>query len=176
MDVKTAFLNGELREEFYVSQPEGFIDPYNPNHVYRLKNAIKQIFRYLKGTSNMDLWYSKDIGIALTAYADADHAGCQDTERSTSGSAQFLSDRLVMDLHSTKFLCTMIIEMLLLFAIITSITQDLSTSMSDITLSKSKWKMVWLSSTSSKQKIIWQTSSQKHWHEKDLNFYSPSLE
>ncbi|GJX29584.1 hypothetical protein Tco_0237663, partial [Tanacetum coccineum] len=36
------------------------------------------------------LWYPKDTAIALTAYADADHAGCQDTRRSTSGSAQFL--------------------------------------------------------------------------------------
>nr|GEW80815.1 copia protein [Tanacetum cinerariifolium] len=33
--------------------------------------------------------------MALTAYADADHAGCQDTRRSTSGSAQFLGDKLV---------------------------------------------------------------------------------
>ncbi|GJS08405.1 retrovirus-related pol polyprotein from transposon TNT 1-94 [Tanacetum coccineum] len=33
--------------------------------------------------------------VALTAYADADHAGCQDTRKSTSGSAQFLGDRLV---------------------------------------------------------------------------------
>ncbi|GJV89662.1 retrovirus-related pol polyprotein from transposon TNT 1-94 [Tanacetum coccineum] len=40
MDVKTAFLNGELKEEVYVSQPEGFIDPYYPNHVYRLKKAL----------------------------------------------------------------------------------------------------------------------------------------
>ncbi|GKC47303.1 retrovirus-related pol polyprotein from transposon TNT 1-94 [Tanacetum coccineum] len=42
------------------------------------------------GTINMGLWYSKDIDMSLTAYADADHAGCQDTRRSTSGSAQFL--------------------------------------------------------------------------------------
>nr|GEU79850.1 integrase, catalytic region, zinc finger, CCHC-type, peptidase aspartic, catalytic [Tanacetum cinerariifolium] len=40
MDVKTAFLNGPLKEEVYVSQPEGFIDPDFPNHVYRLKNAL----------------------------------------------------------------------------------------------------------------------------------------
>ncbi|GJU73398.1 retrovirus-related pol polyprotein from transposon TNT 1-94 [Tanacetum coccineum] len=40
MDVKTAFLNGELREVVYVSQPEGFIDPDKPNHVYRLKKAL----------------------------------------------------------------------------------------------------------------------------------------
>ncbi|GJV44905.1 retrovirus-related pol polyprotein from transposon TNT 1-94 [Tanacetum coccineum] len=58
-------------------------------------NAVKRIFRYLKGTINMGLWYSKDTDMSLTAYSDADHAGCQDTRRSTSGSAQFLGDKLV---------------------------------------------------------------------------------
>nr|GEU34534.1 hypothetical protein [Tanacetum cinerariifolium] len=218
MDVKMAFLNGELKEVVYVSQPEGFVDQDNLSHVYKLKkalyglkqvprtwydmllgflisqhfskdavdptlftrkakndlllvqiyvddiifasantatcnefaklmttkfkmsmmgdsldtllvekskpdedlqgkpvdaplyrgmigslakptekplNAVKRIFRYLKGTINMGLWYSKDIDMSLTAYADADHAGCQDTRRGTSGSAQFLGDKLV---------------------------------------------------------------------------------
>nr|GEZ39040.1 retrovirus-related Pol polyprotein from transposon TNT 1-94 [Tanacetum cinerariifolium] len=40
MDVKTAFLNGNLREEVYVSQPNGFVDPDNPNHVYKIKKAL----------------------------------------------------------------------------------------------------------------------------------------
>nr|GEZ94989.1 retrovirus-related Pol polyprotein from transposon TNT 1-94 [Tanacetum cinerariifolium] len=40
MDVKTAFLNGNLREEVYVSQPNGFVDSDNPNHVYKLKKAL----------------------------------------------------------------------------------------------------------------------------------------
>ncbi|GKF43874.1 retrovirus-related pol polyprotein from transposon TNT 1-94 [Tanacetum coccineum] len=40
MDVKTAFLNGILREEVYVIQPDGFVDPENPNHVYKLKKAL----------------------------------------------------------------------------------------------------------------------------------------
>ncbi|GKG18103.1 hypothetical protein Tco_0372401, partial [Tanacetum coccineum] len=43
----------------------------------------------------MGLWYSKDTDMLLMAYADAEHAGCQDTRRSTSGSAQFLGDKLV---------------------------------------------------------------------------------
>ncbi|GJT06403.1 copia protein [Tanacetum coccineum] len=139
MDVKTTFLNGVLKEEVYVSQPDGFVDQDNSSHVYKLKKAlyalkqaprawydmlssfllsqhfskvclcaryqakptkkhlqaVKRIFRYLKGTINMGLWYSKDTVMSLTAYADADHAGCQDTRRSTSGSAQFLGDKLV---------------------------------------------------------------------------------
>ncbi|GJV11736.1 retrovirus-related pol polyprotein from transposon TNT 1-94 [Tanacetum coccineum] len=40
MDVKTPFLNGELHELVYVSQPEGFIDQDKPNHMYRLKKAL----------------------------------------------------------------------------------------------------------------------------------------
>ncbi|GJV11197.1 retrovirus-related pol polyprotein from transposon TNT 1-94 [Tanacetum coccineum] len=197
MDVKTAFLNGELREVVYVSQPEGFIDQDNLTHVYKLKKVLYglkqaphawydmlsnfllsqefykgavdpalftrkvgndillfkmsmmgkisfflglQISQSLRGIfinqskyaseiikkygmlssdpvdtpmvdkSTLDedlqgkpvdpthyrgLWYSKDIGISLTAYADADHAGCQDSRRSTFGSAQFLGDKLV---------------------------------------------------------------------------------
>ncbi|GKD10418.1 retrovirus-related pol polyprotein from transposon TNT 1-94 [Tanacetum coccineum] len=40
MDVKTTFLNGEIKEEVYVSQPEGLVDQDNPSHVYKLKNAL----------------------------------------------------------------------------------------------------------------------------------------
>nr|GEZ45722.1 retrovirus-related Pol polyprotein from transposon TNT 1-94 [Tanacetum cinerariifolium] len=40
MDVKNAFLNGNLREEVYVSQQDGFMDPDNPNHVYKLNKAL----------------------------------------------------------------------------------------------------------------------------------------
>nr|GEY36285.1 copia protein [Tanacetum cinerariifolium] len=39
-DVKTAFLNGILHEEVYISQADGFVDPENPNHVYKLKKAL----------------------------------------------------------------------------------------------------------------------------------------
>ncbi|GJW56591.1 hypothetical protein Tco_0103322, partial [Tanacetum coccineum] len=57
--------------------------------------ALKRVFWYLRGTINWGLWYPKYTTMALTAYADADHAGCQDTQKSTSKSAQFLRDKLV---------------------------------------------------------------------------------
>ncbi|GKG46463.1 retrovirus-related pol polyprotein from transposon TNT 1-94, partial [Tanacetum coccineum] len=40
MDVKTAFMNSNLREEVYVSQPDRFVDPNKPNYVYKLKKAL----------------------------------------------------------------------------------------------------------------------------------------
>ncbi|GJY54022.1 retrovirus-related pol polyprotein from transposon TNT 1-94 [Tanacetum coccineum] len=179
MDVKTSFLNGPLKEEVYVAQPDGFLDPDHPEKVYRLRKAlyglkqaprawydelsnilmskgftkgtidptlftirygeakytfkilkkhgmerceslgtplatkpkldadlsakpivkhlkeVKRIFRYLKGTINMGVWYPKDYGFELTAFLDADHARCLDTRKSTSGEIQFLGDKLV---------------------------------------------------------------------------------
>ncbi|GJZ74117.1 uncharacterized mitochondrial protein-like protein [Tanacetum coccineum] len=50
-------------------------------------HAVKRIFRYLKRTIDMGLWYSKDSCLTQTAYVDAYHAGCQDTRQSTSGIA-----------------------------------------------------------------------------------------
>nr|GEV89275.1 retrovirus-related Pol polyprotein from transposon TNT 1-94 [Tanacetum cinerariifolium] len=174
IDVKTTFLNGELKEEVYVSQPEGFADQDHPKHVYRLKKdlyglkqapwvwmnscdpvdtpmvdrlkldedplgipfdqtqfrsmvsslmyltasrpdlvfsvckcaryqasptkkhleALKRVFWYPRGTINWDIWYSKDTAMALTAYADADHAGCQDTRRIPLLSAAIMSSTL----------------------------------------------------------------------------------
>nr|GEV32769.1 retrovirus-related Pol polyprotein from transposon TNT 1-94 [Tanacetum cinerariifolium] len=105
IDVKTAFLNGILCEEIYVSQPDGFVDQDNPNHVYKLKKALyglKQSPRawydlissfllsqkFSKGVVDPTLFTQKegndillDSCIALTAYADVDHADCQDTGR-----------------------------------------------------------------------------------------------
>nr|GEY79598.1 integrase, catalytic region, zinc finger, CCHC-type, peptidase aspartic, catalytic [Tanacetum cinerariifolium] len=137
MDVKTAFLNGNLREDVYVSQQDGFVDPDNPNHVYKLKKALYGLKQAPRAWYDMlsSFLLSQDFskGLALEslkkygfescdpvdtpmvekskldedkegkavdpshyrAFADADHAGCQDTRRSTSGSVQFLGERLI---------------------------------------------------------------------------------
>ncbi|GJX54099.1 retrotransposon protein, putative, ty1-copia subclass [Tanacetum coccineum] len=153
MDVKTAFLNGNLREEVYVIHADGFVDPDNPNHVCKLKKALyglkqapracprgifinqsKYALKSLKkygfdtcdpvdtlmvekskldedkeGKAGDPSHYRGMIGTLLyliasrpdlqfaicMSFADADHAGCQDTRRRTSGSMHFLGDRLV---------------------------------------------------------------------------------
>ncbi|GKE97877.1 copia protein [Tanacetum coccineum] len=76
MDVKTAFLNGELREEVYVSQPEGFVDLDNPNHVYRPKKALyglKQAPRTWKEGKDI---LRVQIYIDDIIFASTDHTLC----------------------------------------------------------------------------------------------------
>nr|GFC42241.1 uncharacterized mitochondrial protein AtMg00810-like [Tanacetum cinerariifolium] len=68
---------------------------YQARPIEKHVHAVKRIFRYLRGTVNQGLSYPNDSSVALTAFADADHAGCQDTRRSTSGSVQFLGERLI---------------------------------------------------------------------------------
>nr|GEZ39783.1 integrase, catalytic region, zinc finger, CCHC-type, peptidase aspartic, catalytic [Tanacetum cinerariifolium] len=112
MDVKTELLNGLLKEEVYDAQPDGFVDPDHPEKVYRLRKALyglKQAPRawydelskfltlkgFTKDTVNMGLWYPKGSSFDLTAFLDADHAGCIDSRKSTYGGIQFLGDKLV---------------------------------------------------------------------------------
>ncbi|GJV43375.1 hypothetical protein Tco_1427911 [Tanacetum coccineum] len=68
---------------------------YQARPTQKYLKEVKRIFKYLKGTINMGLWYPKDSGFELTAFSDADHAGCIDTRKSTSGGIQFLGDKLV---------------------------------------------------------------------------------
>nr|GEX64220.1 hypothetical protein [Tanacetum cinerariifolium] len=145
MNVKTVFLNGPLKEEIYVAQPDGFVDPDHPEKVYRLRKALyglkkaprawyDELSKFLiskgftKGQSigtpmatkskfDADLSgnpvdqtdYRSKIGslMYLTSSrpdivqaihqspSDADHAGCIDSRKSTSGGIQFLGDKLV---------------------------------------------------------------------------------
>nr|GEZ39258.1 retrovirus-related Pol polyprotein from transposon TNT 1-94 [Tanacetum cinerariifolium] len=179
MDVKTTFLYGPLKEEVYVNHHDGFVDPYHPDKVYRLKKAlyelkeapracvgtlmatkhldadlsgtlidqtkyrsmvgalmyltasrpdtmhatcycaryqekptkkhltaVKQIFRYLKDTIHIGLWYSKYAGFELTAFSYSDHAGCLDSRKSTSGGIQFLGGDKLVSWSSKKQDCT----------------------------------------------------------------------
>nr|GEW16621.1 retrovirus-related Pol polyprotein from transposon TNT 1-94 [Tanacetum cinerariifolium] len=134
MDVKTALLNGELNEEVYVSQPEGFVDSDHPTHIYHLKKAlyglkqaprawyeakptkkhleaIKRVFQYLRGTINWGLWYPKDTAMALTAYADADHADLNRNMTITAAQQISLDNALVSPKKQVEIRkCNLIID------------------------------------------------------------------
>ncbi|KAJ9541769.1 hypothetical protein OSB04_028275 [Centaurea solstitialis] len=57
--------------------------------------AVKRILRYLKGTPKMGLWYPKDSSFELISFTDSNYGGCKLDRKSTSGSCQFLGDKLV---------------------------------------------------------------------------------
>ncbi|GKC17555.1 hypothetical protein Tco_1014337, partial [Tanacetum coccineum] len=58
-------------------------------------NAVKRIFRYLKGRPNLGLWYHKDSPFVLEAFSDSDYVGASLDRKSTTGGCQFLSSRLI---------------------------------------------------------------------------------
>nr|GFD10094.1 ribonuclease H-like domain-containing protein [Tanacetum cinerariifolium] len=68
--------------------------------------TVKRIFRYLKDTIHMGLWYLKDTDFELTAFLDSDHAGCLDSRKSTSGGVQFLGGDKLVSWSSKKQDCT----------------------------------------------------------------------
>nr|GFA72527.1 retrovirus-related Pol polyprotein from transposon TNT 1-94 [Tanacetum cinerariifolium]GFA79164.1 retrovirus-related Pol polyprotein from transposon TNT 1-94 [Tanacetum cinerariifolium] len=118
MDVKTAFLSGPLKEEVYVAQPDGFVDPAHPEKFYRLREALYGLSKLQGRDADLSVNpvdqtdYRSKIGslmyltssrpeivqagssFELTAFSDADHAGCIDSRKSTSGRTQFLGDKL----------------------------------------------------------------------------------
>nr|GEW91927.1 hypothetical protein [Tanacetum cinerariifolium] len=63
---------------------------YQARPTVKYLKEVKWIFRYLRHSYNMGLWYLKDSGFELIAYSDADHAGCKDDCKNTSGGLQFL--------------------------------------------------------------------------------------
>nr|GEV53825.1 retrovirus-related Pol polyprotein from transposon TNT 1-94 [Tanacetum cinerariifolium] len=101
MDVKMAFLNGPLKEEVYVAQADGFVNPDHPEKVYHLKKALYGLKHAPRS------WYD-ELSKFLTSQGftkDADHARCIDTRKSTFGGIQFLGDKLVSRM-SKKQDCT----------------------------------------------------------------------
>ncbi|GKA99956.1 putative ribonuclease H-like domain-containing protein [Tanacetum coccineum] len=91
-DVKTAFLNGDLQEEVFVSQPEGFEDQDNPTHIYRLKKALyglKQAPRAWSDTLSKLLLANNFFRV--TGLQHADHADVKIPRRKYDGKcSQFL--------------------------------------------------------------------------------------
>ncbi|WVZ89376.1 hypothetical protein U9M48_035793 [Paspalum notatum var. saurae] len=57
--------------------------------------AVKRIFRYLKFTPELGLWYSSGSSLSFRGFSDADHAGCRIDRKSTSGKCQLLGTSLV---------------------------------------------------------------------------------
>jgi len=57
--------------------------------------AVKRIFRYLKGTTNLGLLYKKSLDYKLVGFCDADYAGDMIERKSTSGNCQFLGENLI---------------------------------------------------------------------------------
>ncbi|GJZ32581.1 hypothetical protein Tco_0578017 [Tanacetum coccineum] len=58
-------------------------------------NAVKRIFRYLKGQPKLGLWYPRDSPFNLEAFSDSDYAGASLDRKSTTGGCQFLGKRLI---------------------------------------------------------------------------------
>ncbi|GJZ97280.1 putative ribonuclease H-like domain-containing protein [Tanacetum coccineum] len=113
MDVKSAFLYGQIEEEVYgefrdefeklmrisdimfavcacAKVSGNFVSP-KTSHLL----AVKRIFRYLKGKPSLGLWYPKDSPLELVAYTDSDYAGATQDRKSTTGGCQFLGNRLI---------------------------------------------------------------------------------
>ncbi|KAG7603710.1 Reverse transcriptase RNA-dependent DNA polymerase [Arabidopsis thaliana x Arabidopsis arenosa] len=100
MDVKNAFLHGDLTETVYMKQPADFINKALPNHKMHAPtlsdfHLLKRILRYVKGTTTMGISFNKDTDCKLRAYSDSDHAGCHSTRRSTGGFCTFLGNNLI---------------------------------------------------------------------------------
>nr|GEW99137.1 Gag-Pol polyprotein [Tanacetum cinerariifolium] len=120
IDVKTAFLYGPLKEEVYVNQLDGFVDPYHPDKVYRLKKALyglkqaprawyDELSNFLVSKGFSKAKYAQEILIkhGMTScdsvgtpmatkhldadLSDSDHAGCLDSRKSTYGEAEYVS-------------------------------------------------------------------------------------
>ncbi|GJZ61717.1 retrovirus-related pol polyprotein from transposon TNT 1-94 [Tanacetum coccineum] len=102
MDVKTTFLNGPLKEEVYVAQPDGFVDPDHPEKAKYALEILKKhgmdkcdsIGTPLATKPKLDADLSGKP-VDQTNYRNVDHVGCIDTRKSTSEGIQFLGDKLV---------------------------------------------------------------------------------
>ncbi|GMI86883.1 cysteine-rich RLK (RECEPTOR-like protein kinase) 8 [Hibiscus trionum] len=84
MDVKSTFLNGFINEEVFQASPR-------ESHLI----AVKRIFRYLRDTPCLGLWYPRDSTFNLHTYSDVDYGGCKIDRKNTSETCQFLGSMLI---------------------------------------------------------------------------------
>nr|GFA46784.1 Gag-Pol polyprotein [Tanacetum cinerariifolium] len=98
IDMKTAFLNGPLKEEVFVAQPDEFVDPDHLKKVYQLRKALYGLKQATRA------WYDKlsKFLISKGFTKDADHARCIDSRKSTSRGIQFLGDKLFSWMSNVK--------------------------------------------------------------------------
>nr|GEV00625.1 retrovirus-related Pol polyprotein from transposon TNT 1-94 [Tanacetum cinerariifolium] len=91
-----------LKEEVYVNQPDGFVDPYYPDQVYRLKKALYGVKQALRA------WYGElsNFLVSKGFLKDSDHTGCLDSRKSTSDGIQFLRGDKLVSWSSKKRDCT----------------------------------------------------------------------
>nr|GFB46262.1 hypothetical protein [Tanacetum cinerariifolium] len=80
MDVKTEFLNGPLKEEVYVAQPDGFVDPDHSEKVYRLRKALYRLKQALRAWNSflgdkLVSWMSKKQDCTAMSLAEAEYVG-----------------------------------------------------------------------------------------------------
>nr|GEU74320.1 Gag-Pol polyprotein [Tanacetum cinerariifolium] len=89
-------------EEVYVNQPDGFVDPYHPDKVYRLKKALYGLKQAPRA------WYDElsNFLVSKGFSKDSDYAGCLDSRKSTSGGIQFLGGDKLVSWSSKKQDCT----------------------------------------------------------------------
>ncbi|GJS18925.1 retrovirus-related pol polyprotein from transposon TNT 1-94 [Tanacetum coccineum] len=185
MDVKTAFLNDILREEVYASQPDGFVDQDNPNHVYKLKKtlyglkqaqqacprgiflnqskyALEIVKKYGMETSGYSLWWLENIQL--------------DAVQGKNKLILTLSWKDLLPYVLTSRFCIGTKQLFADAVHVVARYRKKEVTSGYTTSSRSKWKMGWLSYTSLEQNISWQISLPMHWDEKDLTFLSTSLE
>ncbi|GJW88647.1 retrovirus-related pol polyprotein from transposon TNT 1-94 [Tanacetum coccineum] len=123
------------------------------------------------------MYLTANNAMSLTAYADADHAGCQDSRISTLGSAQFLRDRLVR-WSSKKQRSTAISTTEAEYIAMSGCSLLIKVRRHYITFHRgggASWKIEWLNSTSWKRTINLRTYSQKHYNENKVRFLLHAL-